>query len=422
MKNNKKDQHHDSSNEKDVTKFEHREIKNPDEMAEESSGSKTADRQQAPKKPWIAALLSFIMPGLGHVYAGKMKQAVLYYFGFIFIAFSIRFFAFRFIIFAGLIAAMIIVCLFVMADAFLTIKRNPQLISGKHDKWYVYVLNIIFQSMLLGMLPSNALNNYAPITLLSMPTPSMSPTMEPGDCVAFARTKDVKQNDVVVFKYPEDTKTLYCKRCIGTPGDSLKIKEGIAYINDKIIDDTGKLKYEYIIQTNGEALNRNFLERYEITMTFDYSYHALMTEKQAHEISKIRVIKNIEKTIDTEAMTGVLFPKSDETGWTTDNYGPVYIPQKGKSIQLTTSNVYLYGPVIRYENSVCSINGSTVKVNNEAISSYSFKEDYYFVLGDNRHNSLDSRYWGFLPANYITGKGLYVYWSKNKDRIGLKVE
>ncbi|MFZ4741624.1 MAG: signal peptidase I [Bacteroidales bacterium] len=376
------------------------------------------------KKPWVASFLSLFSLGLGHVYAGKIKKGVIIYLGFILIVLSVRFLAFSFYVFVGLIAVIVAYYLYTIFDAFLSVKRNPDAAPKKYDKWFVYLAIIILQAVLFEFVPKGILNKITPIITIYIPSTSMSPTLQIGDYGTIERTKDIKLNDIVVFKYPQDTATLFIFRCAAMPGDNLEIINGLTYVNKKMIDNSEKLKYQYFITTNGEPLNQSVFDKYGITDQYqmdDSSYQIFLTEKEANEFKKISIVKDINKITGNRVSTLMLFPESD-TIWTVDNYGPMYIPQKGKEIKLSRMNIGIYASLIKQENKNCIIADSLVQIDNKVITDYMFKKNYYFVLGDNRHNALDSRYWGFVPEDYILGKGLYLYWSKKSDRIGLRIE
>jgi len=377
------------------------------------------------KRPWVASLLSLFMLGLGHAYAGKIKKGVFIYLGLILIALSIRFLAFSFYVFVGLIIVIAGYYLYVIIDAFLSAKRNPNLTWMKYDKWYVYLSIIILQVVLLQFVPKRSLDKITPINFHSIPTTSMSPTLQVGDYITTQRTKDIKHNDVIVFKYPQDISTLFIFRCMGLPGDNLEINNGLVHVNSKMTDNNENIKFQYLVKTNGQPLNQRLIDRYGITdhyQLYNNTYFVFLTEKEATKFAKISIVEDVTRNAENSSNSSMLFPKSDSTGWTVDNYGPIYIPQKGTDIKLTKAKIHLYGSLIKQENRNSSITDSTVQIDNKLIEDYTFKRNYYFVLGDNRHNARDSRYWGFVREDYVVGKGLYLYWAKNSDRIGQRIK
>ena len=127
-----------------------------------------------------------------------------------------------------------------------------------------------------------------------------------------------------------------------------------------------------------------------------------------------------EITPNTEAYTGDLYPLNAITGWTRDNYGPIWIPKKGATLPLNEQNIAIYErPIKVYEGNDLQVKHGQIYINGKLATSYTFKMDYYWMMGDNRHNSADSRYWGFVPEDHIVGKPIFVWWSTDPDRKGL---
>jgi signal peptidase I len=383
----------------------------------------TDKKQNSQKSPGLAAFLSFILPGAGHVYADNIKKGLLFNITFWLVLFSLRFIA---VTFTALVAGLILLPLYsiyIMRDAYRTIKRNPQEKTGEKNKWHLYFLMVVINAGLLRM-PSDTLNKYSSLIFFHVPTEAMEPSLLVGDYFVAKRTKNIQHNDITVFIYPVDQQTYYIKRCIGLPGDSVEIKNDSAYVNHTIVDNPSQLKFGYIITTDGSEINPVFFEERDITQinrNGSGDYIIMLTPDQAKEVSAIPTVKNIERA--NMPGDGMMFPNGVYTGWSAGNYGPIYIPKKRVEIKLTIENVKFYSGVLHSENNNCTIDNDTiVKINNQIISTYTFKENYFFVLGDNRHNSLDSRYWGFVAEKFITGKALYLYWSKSMSRIGNGVQ
>lgn len=245
----------------------------------------------------------------------------------------------------------------------------------------------------------------------------------------------VEKNDIVVFNWPVDTigfrnynvpatvkpidkRSNYVKRCVGTPGDSLSIKDGVVYIDGKqlILSDRAKPQYGYIVTTDGSILlNDVYLQR-ELKISDSYGQmnattymFASLTDENVARLRNtpgvVSVTRRNEKQPDPS-----IFPYTK--GWTVDNMGPIYIPEQGKTVALTTETLPFYKMIITdYEHNTLEVNGNEIKINGQPATSYTFKQNYYWMMGDNRHNSEDSRFWGYVPEDHIVGKPVFVWMS-----------
>ncbi|MGE9515761.1 MAG: signal peptidase I [Solitalea-like symbiont of Tyrophagus putrescentiae] len=245
----------------------------------------------------------------------------------------------------------------------------------------------------------------------------------------------IKHNDIVVFNYPQDKiadniyrpidkKENYIKRCIGLPGDIISIKNSQSYINNKKISDPNNLQYAYIINTNGRMFNNKLLEDNDIFLQIIQNnlYYGFLTNKQVGILKNLDNVIKIEKAIIREKVSSSeVFPhKINEYKWNIDNFGPLWIPAKGETIKLTIKNLPLYSLVIQdYEHNNLEVKNNKIYINGIETNQYTFKMDYYFMMGDNRHNSLDSRYWGFVPEDHIVGKPLLIWLSLNPRKTFL---
>ena len=220
---------------------------------------------------------------------------------------------------------------------------------------------------------------------------------------------------------PADRRENYVKRCVGLPGQTLQIKDRTIYINGKANKEPDNVQYTYKIK-----LKRHFtdeeMKEWGITMEElkdlnNYGYMP-MTNKTADILKKRSdIVESI--TLNTDASDLDIYPLNGNMHWTRDNYGPIWIPAKGETIDLTLKNLPIYErPIRTYEGNKLEVKDGKIYINDKETTKYTFKMDYYWMQGDNRHNSLDSRYWGFVPEDHIVGKPIFIWWSSDPDRRG----
>jgi signal peptidase I len=232
----------------------------------------------------------------------------------------------------------------------------------------------------------------------------------------------------VIYR-PVDKRENYIKRCIGIPGDTLFIDDQKIYINGKELVSPGIRQYKYIVSTNGDPINPKRLEKLNVTEEIRAigrdQYVMTLTDAAAAEIKGYANVVSIEKQDHSAGeWAPYTFPFDSSMRWNVDNYGPVLIPKKGMTIPVNRENISLYERIIDvFEDNDLSITGDKIYINGQPASSYTFKMDYYWMMGDNRHNSADSRFWGFVPEDHIVGKAVFVWLSldKNKPLFGGKV-
>ncbi len=247
----------------------------------------------------------------------------------------------------------------------------------------------------------------------------------------------------VVYR-PVDMRDHYVKRAIGMPGDTIQIIDNIVYINGLATKAPKYAQHNYFVETNGSYFSGKELEDlginkddivllsnqlYPQTSTDSVAskpsviYHFPLTEEMKSKLQKHPIVKNIQLEPSPTTEQFFTFPINMNTGWTRDNYGPLWIPKKNATILLTPDNIAIYHRCIEnYEGHQLVEKDGIYYIDGVASDTYTFGMDYYFMMGDNRHNSLDSRSWGFVPEDHIAGKPLFVWLSWDKDKNGIRWE
>jgi len=247
----------------------------------------------------------------------------------------------------------------------------------------------------------------------------------------------VKREDVVVFNvppkflnenkdYPVDLKTNYIKRCVGIPGDVLQVKERQLIVNGKPLKNPEDMQFSYLVTSKDEISERNLSKLGIDPDDYDFLdrpvpnrviYQMFLTKAKVEELKKISYIISVGDDPRThEGPDSRIFPSSKYAPWNGDNFGPLTIPKEGMKIMINDSTLAFYGETIRlYDlNKDAEIKDNKLFIDGREVKQYTFKQNYYFMMGDNRHNSLDSRYWGFVPEDHIVGKAFFIWLSIDK--------
>jgi signal peptidase I len=246
----------------------------------------------------------------------------------------------------------------------------------------------------------------------------------------------VKREDVVVFNvppkelndgkvYPVDLKTNYIKRCVGIPGDVLEVKDRQLVVNGQLIPDKKGMQYSYLVTAKDEINERNLMKLGLDPDDYNYLgrpesnaiYQMFLTKEKVEELKTVSYIVSVDDDYRThDGVDMRSFPGTKYTPWNGDNYGPLTIPKEGMKLVINDSTLSTYGGTIRdYEHlDDVNIEDGKLIIDGKEVAEYTFTQDYYFMMGDNRHNSLDSRYWGFVPEDHIVGKAFFVWLSIDK--------
>ena len=371
------------------------------------------------KNPIVALLLGLLAPGLGQFYLNQTRRAIFFFslvVGFMIFARSL---ATTFLLLVLIIVSLTVVRLYSAIEASSRAGKVDKKAGGKPVYIFI-ILGLVFQG--LAALSWLVVDDISKVMFAQLPNGSMEPQIHINERFAYVRTREIERLDVLVFEWPPDPNIRYVQRCVALPGDSLTIEDGHVKINGEPVDKALTLQQSYELITKDGPVSPAQFERMGV---FDFfqnhrsgGYIVQLTEAKAKEIASLPFVASLEPMEYTLNHPDNFYPSNKAGPWNASKYGPLYIPKKGESIKVNSETLGMYGQYILQESPELEISFNKLRRDGTPLETYTFKSNYYFTMGDNRHNAHDSRFWGLVPQNRLIGKTAYVIFSDETSRIG----